>query len=110
MKAIGSIACCNPRTTADSKCTPGIRRDGHGDRRARAAAGWINGVVGVHPYQLAYADPRVADEVWAQDSTPGSPRPTRRRRRQPVDGGYIFNGRWQFSSGTDACDWIILGA
>ena len=22
------------------------------------AAGWINGVVGVHPYQLAYADPR----------------------------------------------------
>ena len=27
-----------------------------------------------------------------------------------VDGGYIFNGRWQFSSGTDHCDWIILGA
>ena len=26
------------------------------------------------------------------------------------DGGYIFNGRWQFSSGTDHCDWIILGA
>jgi len=29
---------------------------------------------------------------------------------KPVDGGYIFNGRWQFSSGTDHCDWIILGA
>jgi 3-hydroxy-9,10-secoandrosta-1,3,5(10)-triene-9,17-dione monooxygenase len=29
---------------------------------------------------------------------------------KPVDGGYIFNGRWQFSSGTDACDWIFLGA
>jgi alkylation response protein AidB-like acyl-CoA dehydrogenase len=29
---------------------------------------------------------------------------------KPVDGGYLFNGRWQFSSGTDACDWIILGA
>ena len=29
---------------------------------------------------------------------------------KPVDGGYIFNGRWQFSSGTDQCDWIILGA
>ena len=28
----------------------------------------------------------------------------------PVDGGYIFNGRWQFSSGTDHCDWIFLGA
>ncbi|CAM5736173.1 hypothetical protein MAUB1S_04537 [Mycolicibacterium aubagnense] len=27
------------------------------------AAGWINGVVGVHPYQLAYADPKVAAEI-----------------------------------------------
>src|SRR6185312_10952376 len=26
------------------------------------AAGWINGVVGVHPYQLACADPRVRSE------------------------------------------------
>src|SRR5690606_6973747 len=23
---------------------------------------------------------------------------------------YIFNGHWQFSSGTDHCDWIFLGA
>ena len=29
---------------------------------------------------------------------------------RPVDGGYIFNGRWQFSSGTDHCEWIFLGA
>ena len=29
---------------------------------------------------------------------------------KPVDGGYIFNGRWQFSSGTDPCEWIFLGA
>jgi alkylation response protein AidB-like acyl-CoA dehydrogenase len=31
------------------------------------AAGWIVGVVGVHPYQLAYADPKVAAEIWADD-------------------------------------------
>ena len=31
------------------------------------SAGWINGVVGVHPYQLAYADPKVANEIWADD-------------------------------------------
>ena len=31
------------------------------------SAGWVNGVVGVHPYQLAYADPRVATEIWADD-------------------------------------------
>jgi alkylation response protein AidB-like acyl-CoA dehydrogenase len=75
------------------------------------AAGWINGVVGVHPYQLAYADPRVAEEVWGQDvdtwvASPYAPQGV----AKPVDGGYIFNGRWQFSSGTDQCEWIILGA
>ena len=75
------------------------------------AAGWINGVVGVHPYQLAYADPLVAEEVWADDidtwvASPYAPQGV----AKPVDGDYIFNGRWQFSSGTDACDWIILGA
>lgn len=75
------------------------------------AAGWINGVVGVHPYQLAYADPRVAAEIWADDvdtwvASPYAPQGI----AVPVDGGYIFNGRWQFSSGTDHCDWIFLGA
>lgn len=75
------------------------------------AAGWINGVVGVHPYQLAYADPRVTVEIWADDvdtwiASPYAPQGV----ATPVDGGYIFNGRWQFSSGTDHCDWIFLGA
>jgi 3-hydroxy-9,10-secoandrosta-1,3,5(10)-triene-9,17-dione monooxygenase len=75
------------------------------------AAGWINGVVGVHPYQLAYADPKVAAEIWADDvdtwvASPYAPQGV----AKPVDGGYLFNGRWQFSSGTDHCDWIFLGA
>jgi 3-hydroxy-9,10-secoandrosta-1,3,5(10)-triene-9,17-dione monooxygenase len=75
------------------------------------AAGWITGVVAVHPYQLAYADPRVAEEIWADDfdtwvASPYAPQGV----AKPVDGGYVFNGRWQFSSGTDQCDWIILGA
>ncbi|ATA28737.1 hydroxylase [Mycobacterium lepraemurium] len=75
------------------------------------AAGWIVGVVGVRPYQLAYADPKVAADVWADDvytwmASPYAPQGV----AKPVDGGHIFNGRWQFSSGTDHCDWIILGA
>ncbi|MDR2280271.1 MAG: hydroxylase, partial [Gordonia sp. (in: high G+C Gram-positive bacteria)] len=75
------------------------------------ATGWVCGIVGVHPWQMAFADPKVQEEVWGEDdntwiASPYAPTGIAR----PVDGGYIFNGRWQFSSGTDHCDWIFLGA
>src|SRR5699024_6908510 len=74
------------------------------------ATGWVAGVVGLHPYERAMADARVQEEVWASDqdtciASPYAPMGTLR----PVDGGYVFNGHWQFSSGTDHCDWIFLG-
>jgi 3-hydroxy-9,10-secoandrosta-1,3,5(10)-triene-9,17-dione monooxygenase len=74
------------------------------------AAGWVAGVVGVHPWELAMADPRVQEEVWGEDpdtwlASPYAPMGVLR----PVDGGYVFSGHWQFSSGTDHCDWIFLG-
>jgi 3-hydroxy-9,10-secoandrosta-1,3,5(10)-triene-9,17-dione monooxygenase len=112
MKAIGSIRLLQPKKHGGLEVHP---REFAETVMATAAldpaAGWINGVVGVHPYQLAYADPRVAEEVWAKDvdtwvASPYAPQGV----AKPVDGGYLFNGRWQFSSGTDACDWIILGA
>lgn len=75
------------------------------------ATGWVCGIVGVHPWQMAFADPKVQEEVWGADdntwiASPYAPTGIAR----PVDGGYVFNGRWQFSSGTDHCDWIFLGA
>ncbi|MEV3901004.1 acyl-CoA dehydrogenase family protein [Mycobacterium sp. NPDC050551] len=112
MKAAGSIRLLQPAEYAGFEVHP---REFAETVMATAAldpaAGWVNGVVGVHPYQLAYADPRVAQEVWATDvdtwiASPYAPQGV----AKPVDGGYVFNGRWQFSSGTDACDWIILGA
>jgi alkylation response protein AidB-like acyl-CoA dehydrogenase len=75
------------------------------------ASGWVLGVVGVHPWELAQGDRRAQDEVWGDDpdtwvASPFTPMGTAR----PVDGGYIFNGRWSFSSGTDHCQWVYLGA
>lgn len=74
------------------------------------ASGWVSGIVGVHPWELAVCDRRVQEELWGEDpdrwmcSTymPGG-------FARPVDGGYEFTGRWQFSSGCDVSDWIILG-
>jgi alkylation response protein AidB-like acyl-CoA dehydrogenase len=112
MKSIGSIRLLQPEGHGGLEVHP---REWAETVMATAAldpaAGWVNGVVGVHPYQFAYADPRVGDEVWADDvdtwiASPYAPQGI----AKPVDGGYVFTGRWQFSSGTDACDWIILGA
>ncbi|MGK5113227.1 hypothetical protein [Geodermatophilus sp. CPCC 205506] len=75
-----------------------------------AAAGWVSGVVGVHPFEIAQADRRVQDEIWGldPDTWVASPyAPFGRARR--VEGGYRFSGRWPFSSGTDHCEWVVLG-
>lgn len=75
------------------------------------SAGWIAGVVGVHPWELAFNDRRLQEEVWGENpdtwiASPYAPSGT----ATPADGGYLLNGRWKFSSGTDLCDWIVLGA
>ncbi|HEX2784824.1 MAG TPA: hypothetical protein VHN36_14665, partial [Ilumatobacteraceae bacterium] len=74
------------------------------------SAGWIAGVVGVHPWELALADPKLQDEIYGTDpdtwvASPYAPQ----GRAKPVDGGFLFSGEWQYSTGTDHCDWIILG-
>ncbi|MFC7446832.1 acyl-CoA dehydrogenase family protein [Rhodococcus daqingensis] len=75
------------------------------------ATGWVTGIVGVHPWELAFADPKVQEEIWGADqdtwvASPYAPMGV----AKPVDGGYILNGRWSFSSGTDHCQWAFLGA
>ncbi|MBB5136864.1 alkylation response protein AidB-like acyl-CoA dehydrogenase [Thermocatellispora tengchongensis] len=79
--------------------------------QACGSTGWVCGVGGVHPWEMALCDRRLQQEVWGEDpntwiASPYMPGGV----ATPVDGGYVLNGRWQFSSGTDHCDWIFLGA
>ncbi len=74
------------------------------------SAGWIAGVVAVHAHELAQGDRRLQDELWKDDNdtwiaSPYAPM----GRAKPVEGGYILNGRWPFSSGTDHCQWVTIG-
>ena len=77
---------------------------------ACGSTGWVTGVVGVHPWQIALFADQVQAEVWGQDPDtwvsssymPGG-------RMTPAEGGYTLNGRWSFSSGCDHCQWAILG-
>jgi len=79
--------------------------------RHDGAAGWVCGVVGVHPWEAAQLDPRIAQDIWGADpdtwiASPYMPNGI----AEPVEGGYVLNGRWPFSSGADHCEWDFLGA
>lgn len=72
---------------------------------------WVYGVIAVHNWQLALFDPQAAEDVWADDPSvliSSSYMPTGKATK--VEGGYRFTGRWAFSSGSEHCQWAILGA
>lgn len=74
------------------------------------SAGWVAGVVGVHPWELSMADPALQEELWGSDedtwvASPYAPM----GRAIPTDDGFRLTGRWSFSSGTDLCDWVVIG-
>ena len=58
------------------------------------------------------ADPKVQEEIWGEDQEVwvGSPYAPMGVLKPLGDDTYSFSGHWQFSSGTDHCDWIFLGA
>jgi 3-hydroxy-9,10-secoandrosta-1,3,5(10)-triene-9,17-dione monooxygenase len=79
--------------------------------RAEGCAGWVAGIVGVHPWQTALYSKETQQEVWGDDPTvmsSSSYAPTGNAER--VTGGCRLNGRWSFSSGCDHCEWVNLGA
>lgn len=75
------------------------------------STGWMFGVVGCHPYELALFPDQAQQEVWGSDtSTLAS------SSYQPVgkvthaEGGFRLSGRWGFSTGSVHCDWVVLGS
>jgi len=75
------------------------------------STGWVCGVGGVHPWEMALMDRKLQAEVWGENSDTWIASPYAAQGiATPTDGGYTLKGRWNFSSGTDHCDWIFLGA
>lgn len=71
---------------------------------------WIYGVMGVHPWQLARYPVEAQRDVWGQDqSTLISSTYMPVAKVTPVEGGYRISGRWGFSSGSEHCQWCLLG-
>lgn len=111
MEAAGLFRVLQPKRYGGYEMSPSVFYDivmalAEGDM----SAGWVYSVVAVHAWQMALFDDRAAQDVWGSDTSvrisssymPGG-------RGKPVEGGFIFSGRWGYSSGCDHCDWVFLG-
>ncbi|KVV46201.1 flavin-dependent monooxygenase [Burkholderia territorii] len=79
--------------------------------RGCMSTAWVYGVVGVHNWQLALFDERAQQDVWDKDPATliaSTYMPV--GRVTPVEGGFRLSGHWKFSSGSELCDWVFLGA
>nr|WP_239008123.1 acyl-CoA dehydrogenase family protein [Burkholderia anthina] len=79
--------------------------------RGCMSTAWVYGVVGVHNWQLALFDARAQQDVWGKDPATliaSTYMPV--GRVTPVEGGFRLSGHWKFSSGSELCEWVFLGA
>jgi 3-hydroxy-9,10-secoandrosta-1,3,5(10)-triene-9,17-dione monooxygenase len=75
------------------------------------STGWVYGVVGGHPYEMALFHDQAQRDVWGEDDSvlvSSSYQPVGKVER--AEGGYYLSGRWGFSSGSEHCQWVLLGA
>lgn len=72
---------------------------------------WAGGIIAVHSFQLALFDDRAQQEVWGNDiHTRISSSYAPVGKVTVGKGGFHLSGRWGWSSGSDHCAWVLLGA
>jgi 3-hydroxy-9,10-secoandrosta-1,3,5(10)-triene-9,17-dione monooxygenase len=79
--------------------------------QACGSSAWVQCVIACHAWCLAMFSADAQDAVWNadQDTLVASAFAFSTGRGRPVEGGYFVEGQWQFSSGSNICQWIILG-
>jgi alkylation response protein AidB-like acyl-CoA dehydrogenase len=111
LREIGVIRLLQPRAFGGYECQPNEFFTAVMQVCVQSgSAGWVAGVVGVHPWELGQIDEKAQAEIWGSDpdtwvASPYAPF----GRAKPIDGGFLFSGRWPFSTGVDHAKWVILG-
>ena len=80
--------------------------------QADASVAWNFANLASHHWMLGMFDPRAQAAVWDNDAdaliASSFIFPAGRARK--IDGGYVLNGHWPFSSGVESCDWNMLAS
>lgn len=74
------------------------------------SSGWVAMVMGAHHFCLGAWPEQAQDDVFGggRNGLVAGTLSWQGNARK-VDGGYVVNGRWQFCSGVDRSNWIMLG-
>ena len=73
---------------------------------------WVGGIIAIHAFQLALMDEQAQQDVYGEDPNAcisSSYNPVG-GKTEPAEGGFMLSGRWGWSSGSDHCQWVLLGA
>jgi 3-hydroxy-9,10-secoandrosta-1,3,5(10)-triene-9,17-dione monooxygenase len=74
------------------------------------SSGWVLMVMSVHNLEIEYMDPRCGNDIWGTNTDvrlSSSYVPFGKVTK--ADGGFTLSGRWHYSSGSDHCEWALLG-
>jgi 3-hydroxy-9,10-secoandrosta-1,3,5(10)-triene-9,17-dione monooxygenase len=80
--------------------------------QADASVAWNFANLASHHWMLGMFDRRAQDTVWDKDvdALIASSFIFPAGRARKVDGGYVLNGHWPFSSGVESCEWNMLAS
>ncbi len=80
--------------------------------RGCPSTSWCYGLWAAHAWLVGYWPMRAQEEVFGDgaDALLSSSLNVGKATCEPVDGGYRLSGRWEFSSGCDHANWVMLGA
>jgi len=80
--------------------------------QADASVAWNFANLASHHWMLGMFDRHAQDAVWDKDANAliASSFIFPAGRARKVDGGYVLNGHWPFSSGVESCEWNMLAS
>ncbi len=112
LKDCGFLRMFLPKQWGGLECTPQeYFRDQIRLAEADMSTAWIGGVIAVHAFQLALMDEQALADVYGEDADTlisSSYNPVG-AKVQVADGGCMLSGRWGWSSGSEHCQWALLG-
>jgi len=75
------------------------------------SSAWVQCVLACHAWAAGMFAPEVQEAIWGdnQDTLIASSFSPKTGRGRAVAGGYLVEGDWSFSSGSNLCDWVVLG-